>query len=117
MPCWGSPPSTRSRAGSTRSRRAPTRSGPRTTSSGPTNRLKDASVVPVAVRGVDGDKVTQTVQLAREAGATAPGIVWLEDSWGLGDADDVARLAAIVGTTTTTRAGVREAAARALANR
>ena len=84
---------------------------------GATNRLEDASVLPVAVRGVDKDKVTRTVQLARDAGATAPGIVWLEDAWGLADADETARLAAIVGTTSTTRAGVREAAARVLANR
>ena len=71
-------------------------------------------MLPVAVRGVDEDKVTETVQLARRcAGATVPGVVWLEDSWGLAEADDAARLAAIVGTTSTTRAGVREAAARA----
>ena len=83
-----------------------------------TNRLAGASVLPVAVRGVDEDKVTETVQLARRsAGASVPGVVWLEDSWGLAEADDAARLAAIVGTTSTTRAGVREAAARALANR
>jgi hypothetical protein len=84
---------------------------------GVTNRLANASVLPVAVRGVDEDKVTETVQLARHAGATAPGVVWLEDSWGLAEAADAARLATIVGTTSTTRAGVREAAARALANR
>lgn len=82
-----------------------------------TGRLTGASVLPVAVRGVDEGKVTETVRLARQAGASAPGIVWLEDSWGLDNPDDVTRLAAIVGTTSTTRAGVREAATRALANR
>jgi len=46
-----------------------------------------------------------------------PGVVWLEEKWGLDDPDDVAELAAIVGTQSTSRSSVREAAAKALATR
>ena len=46
-----------------------------------TSRLTDQGVLPVAVRGVDSGKVTESVQLARLAGATVPGVVWLEDKW------------------------------------
>jgi hypothetical protein len=82
-----------------------------------TNRLESANVVPVAVRGVNEDRVVDTVRLARGGGATAPGVVWLEDKWGLEDPDDVTELATIVGTQSTSRAAVRDAAARALATR
>lgn len=82
-----------------------------------TDRLADTGVLPVAVRGVDAGKVTEAVQLARIAGASAPGIVWLEDKWGLENDDDAAELATIVGSTSTSRAVIRDAAARALANR
>ena len=56
-----------------------------------TSRLTDVPVLPVAVRGVDSGKVTETVQLARLAGASVPGVVWLEDKWKLASADDVCR--------------------------
>jgi len=79
--------------------------------------LTNEPVLPVAVRGVDSDKVTQSVQLARLAGATVPGVVWLEDKWNLASADDATELAAIVGSTSTTKAAIRDDAARALANR
>jgi hypothetical protein len=82
-----------------------------------TSRLDNATIVPVAVRGVDEDHVTDSVRLARNGGATVPGVVWLEEKWGLTDEDDVAELATIVGTQATSRAGVRDAAARALATR
>jgi len=82
-----------------------------------TSRLDNSSVVPVAVRGVNEESVVDTVRLARDGGATAPGVIWLEKKWGLDNPDDVAELAAIVGTQSTTRASVRDAAARALATR
>jgi uncharacterized membrane protein len=82
-----------------------------------TSRLADAGVLPVAVRGVDAAKVTEAVQLARNAGASVPGIVWLEKKWGLDSDDDAAQLAGIVGSSSTSRAVIRDAAARALANR
>lgn len=82
-----------------------------------TNRLTNEPVLPIAVRGVDSGRVAETVQLARDAGATAPGIVWLEDKWNLTSDDDAARLAAIVGSTSTTNAGIRADAMQALSNR
>ena len=82
-----------------------------------TNRLAGASALPVAVRGVDEGQVTETVRLARRAGATAPGIVWLEEKWGIEKEEDAAELAAIVGATGSSRTAIREAAARDLAVR
>lgn len=81
-----------------------------------TRRL-DGSAIPVAVRGVNEDQVTEFVQLARRGGAVVPGVVWLEEKWGLENAPDVTELAAIIGATATSRAVVREVASRALATR
>jgi hypothetical protein len=61
--------------------------------------------------------VTDAVRLARNGGAAVPGVVWLEEKWGLTADDDAAELATIVGTQATSRAGVRDAAAVALATR
>jgi len=82
-----------------------------------TDRLANKTVVPVAVRGVNDDLVGDTVRLARGGEATVPGVVWLEEKWGLTNDDDAAELAAIVGTQSTSRASVRDAAAKALASR
>lgn len=82
-----------------------------------TSRLTGASVLPVAVRGVEEAKVIETALLARRAEALVPGIVWLEEKWGLASDEDTAELAAIVGSTSTSRTAVRDAAARALAAR
>jgi hypothetical protein len=73
-----------------------------------TDRLADVPVTMLAVRGVDEDAVNRTVVLARRAGATAPGVVWLEDRWALPTADDVQALADALGVT----AGDRRAALR-----
>ena len=84
------------------------------------SRLQGITAVPVAVRGVDEDKVADTVRLARTATSTTasvPGVIWLEEKWGLDNADDTAQLATIVKTQSTSRVAVREAAAKALANR
>ena len=43
-----------------------------------TSRLDNATIVPVAVRGVDEDRVAETVRLARTGDATVPGVVWIE---------------------------------------
>jgi hypothetical protein len=84
------------------------------------SRLQGITAVPIAVRGVDEDKVVDTVRLARVAAGTptsVPGVIWLEEKWGLNNADDVAQIATIVKTQSTSRAAVRDAAAKALANR
>ena len=51
------------------------------------------------------------VRLAGGGGATVPGVVWLEEKWGLENDDDVAELATIVGTQRRRSASVRDAAA------
>lgn len=81
------------------------------------SRLQGVTAIPIAVRGVDGDKVTDTVRLARGASASVPGVLWLEDKWNLDNADDVTQLATIVKTQSTSRTAVREAAVKALATR
>jgi Copper transport outer membrane protein, MctB len=68
-----------------------------------TDRLPDVPVTVVAVRGVDEDAVARTVLLARRAGATAPGIVWLEDRWALPERDDVQALSRALGLTASDR--------------
>ena len=62
-----------------------------------TDRLTNVPATVLAVRGVDEDAVARTVTLARRAGATAPGIVWLEDRWALPERDDVQTLADALG--------------------
>lgn len=61
-----------------------------------TDRLTDVPVLLVATRGVDEGSVEQVALLARQAGATVPGVVWLEAKWGLEGEDDRAALAEIV---------------------
>jgi hypothetical protein len=82
-----------------------------------TDRLSNKTIVPVAVRGVNEDLVDDTIRLARSAEATVPGVVWLEEKWSLTNANDIAELAAIVGTQSTSRTSVHNAAAKALASR
>jgi hypothetical protein len=65
-----------------------------------TDRLTDVPVAVVAVRGVDGDTVNRAVTLAQRAGAVAPGILWLEESWALSDDEQADALAAAAGVVT-----------------
>jgi hypothetical protein len=61
-----------------------------------TDRLTDVPVLLVAVRGVDESVVERTVALARRAGATVPGVAWIETGWSLEDEDARTALAEIV---------------------
>jgi len=61
-----------------------------------TDRLTDVPVLLVATRGIDEGAVEQVALLSRQAGATVPGVVWLEAKWGLEGEDDRAALAEIV---------------------
>ena len=54
-----------------------------------------------AVRGVDADAVERTLVLARQAGGTVPGIVWLEPRWAADGDEDLEALATIVGGPTS----------------
>lgn len=60
-------------------------------------RLDGQAVLVLAVRGVDEDTVDRLVELARQAGAEAPGILWVEPSWALADRDEAAQLAELAG--------------------
>lgn len=61
-----------------------------------TDRLSDVPVLIVATRGIDEAAVEQVAQLSRRAGATTPGIVWLEPEWSLEGEADRSALARIV---------------------
>jgi hypothetical protein len=82
-----------------------------------TDRLTDVPTVVIAVRGVDEALVERSIELARTAGAGAPGVLWLEDPWTLAEPADLEALAQIVGTTADRRAPVRDAGWSALAER
>lgn len=62
-----------------------------------TDRLPGVAVLIVAARGIDEGAVERTVALARTAGGTTPGVVWLEPSWELESTDDRAALSEITG--------------------
>jgi hypothetical protein len=81
------------------------------------NQLDDVSVVPIAVRGIDEGPVEDTVELAREAGASVPGVLWLEPKLALEDEAAVEELATILGDPTLTRREARAELWRALAER
>jgi hypothetical protein len=83
-----------------------------------TDRLADVPTVLLALRGVDEDAVNRTATLARRAGATVPGVVWLEDRWALPGSDDVKALATALGVPVPSkRAGLRADAEAALVRR
>ncbi len=80
-------------------------------------RLDAVPVAVVAERGVGG-AVASTVTLLAEAGAAAPVIFWLEPAWRLDEADDVERLAGVLGDTDTSDpVELRDRALAALAGR
>ena len=81
------------------------------------NRLDGVPVVPLALRGVDETPVTDTVELAREAGASVPGVLWLEPKLALADPATVEELGTILGDPTLTRREARATLWRALAER
>ena len=81
-------------------------------------RLEGVPVAVVAFRGVDGDAVTPPVELAQAAGAAAPGVLWLEDKWLLGDDESRQQLADILGAPSDEEAAsLRESGLAALAER
>ncbi len=80
-------------------------------------RLLGDDVGVVAVRGVDGDRVSATVTAAQQADATATGTLWLEDKWALGDADSVKALQDALGTTTKNKTTLRNEGLQQLAQR
>jgi len=82
-----------------------------------TDRLTQVPVLVVAVRGVDSDTLKATVELARRAGADAPGIIWLESKWALANQGEPAALAKALGVGASKRATLRQSGWRALVAR
>ncbi len=79
--------------------------------------LNGATLATIATRGVDADAVKQTVALAQQAGARAPGILWLEGKLALSDADTVRQLDELLGKTGQNAKATRDEAWNALASR
>jgi hypothetical protein len=80
--------------------------------------LRGTEVTTVAVRGISSDEVTAVVEALRRAGATVPGVLWLEDRWALRDSEDAQALASVLGLPqVSSRSALREAGWKALADR
>lgn len=75
-------------------------------------RLDGISVLVVADRGLDEGVLDQTDELLQQAGATAPGTLWVEPSFGLEDADEVTALAEAIDVPTADAATVQRQAWR-----
>jgi hypothetical protein len=80
-------------------------------------RLLGEDVGIVAVRGVDGDRVSALTTAAQQADATTTGTLWLEDRWALESNDDVAALQDALGTTTRNKTTLRDEGYQQLARR
>lgn len=80
-------------------------------------RLLGDDVGVVAVRGVDGDRVSAVVTATQQADANATGTLWLEDKWALGDNDAVKALQDALGSTTKNKASLRSEGLQQLAQR
>jgi hypothetical protein len=80
-------------------------------------RLLGDDVGVVAVRGVDGDRVSALVTAVQQADAVATGTLWLEDKWALADDDSVTALQDALGVTTKNKAALRSAGYQQLAQR
>jgi len=80
-------------------------------------RLDGVTLATIATRGVDADAVKQTVELAQQAGARAPGIIWLEGKLSLSDPDALRELGDLIGRPGQNGKATREEAWNALAGR
>jgi hypothetical protein len=80
-------------------------------------RLLGDDIGTVAVRGVDGDRISSLATAVQQADATATGTLWLEDKWALPDDDSVKALQDALGVTTKNKASLRAEGYRQLAAR
>jgi Copper transport outer membrane protein, MctB len=82
------------------------------------NELTDQSVAIVAERGLDEEAVTAQTDMLRSAGATVPGVLWLERAWNLTDDGKSANaLRTALGSTTKIDKALREEGIAALSRR
>ena len=77
--------------------------------------LSGVTVGIVAVRGVDGAVARSTAELVQQAGASSPGILWLEPTWSLKNPDDARKLGGLLGDAGASVKRVRDDALVALA--
>ena len=80
-------------------------------------RLDGIALATIATRGVDADAVKQTVELAQQAGARAPGIIWLEEKLTLSDPNALRQLGELLGRPGQNAKTTRDEAWNALASR
>src|SRR4051812_9585891 len=71
----------------------------------------------VAERGVDAATVDQQAELLRQAGATVPGVIWLEESWKLDDNDELSAMRTATGLSNRAPRPLRTASAGLLGRR
>src|SRR5262249_30381774 len=81
------------------------------------DRLTATPVVGVAIQGVDESAVKATMQLAQQAGAVAPAVLWLQPKWSLTDATDRAKLADVLSISQKKAAAMQVDGLNALAAR
>jgi hypothetical protein len=79
--------------------------------------LTDVNVGVVAVRGVDGDRVSDTVGSLTGAGANVTGVLWLESPWTLDTPEQISDLAGAIGATSRRPSALRDQAWQQLAAR
>lgn len=80
-------------------------------------RLVGDEVGVVAVRGIDGDRVSKLVAAMQQANARVSGTLWLEDKWTLASESDVQALQDALGTTTKNKTALRAEGYKQLAAR
>lgn len=80
-------------------------------------RLDGVTIETIATRGVDGDAVKQTVDLSQQAGARAPGIIWLEEKLTLSNPDALRELGDLLGRPGQNAKTTRDETWSALASR
>ncbi len=81
------------------------------------NRLTNADVGVIAVRGADDDRVDQTVQALQQSGARVTGVLWIESPWNLEDDEQVSAMADAIGSTARRPASLRAEAWQEMAQR
>jgi hypothetical protein len=80
-------------------------------------RLTGETVALIAVRGVDGDRVTRSIAAITEAGGQVSGILWLEAKFGLPGKDDAKTLATAIDDPTKRGTALRNAVWKRIASR
>jgi hypothetical protein len=81
------------------------------------DRLANADVGMIAVRGADDDRVGQTVEVLQQGGARVTGVLWIESPWNLEDEEQVSAMAEALGSPLRRPAALRAEAWQEMAER